>query len=1277
MECLHIHDITADFLLCLQRLLEILDTGSLNCTICSSNTKKKYVSLEDFEYQKRVSNKGSRGEDITQKGFYYCLCCHRVVCSYHLEHEGIPVILNFTERIIQCLTCNCEIQTTSNDKLSYQSQFYFKMHKTIQLFNLIRMFPQKTFIVCKICKVKQRIHYRCNECKSYCICETCFKNTNISENHRHDKKLFSKEIFPLWIIPRLVEGNSAIECLFNIFKVIPERPIFGVSVGVNENTIHWTSFQDFEAEMIHFGTGLLHWFDKYDHRLLCNFDKYILIMTEGDYISFVIDYSVLFYGFIPIRIHHESSIDVITYLAKEYHLKVFVFPSMKSDSFNSFVNSSFFQNNTDHLYFIFCDLQVSLIQIPSHVHVISMQELSEIGRNKELSSIHSDYCFRKPDDIFMVLCSSGSTGSPKSFPMSDLGITQQLRRTTYGASEFPNVTVAWNYSDRINSIFHIYTGGRMFICNNSSPSYSSLFDKIKLCSPSFLVCPPIFWHSVYQYYCNSCLQERVLHPSKSMDEIQEEQKNQIKLLFGRRLKSITTGGAKIQDDALQLLKDCFLNVNDRYGSTETGAIASNGILYKNIRYRLQSWENYSISDYPHPQGELIIKINNQTWHATGDIVKLLAPNRIEIIDRKINTKKMLHGEWINLEYIENMISSTFAFIQQIILFASQDHLYPIAFIYPNEFELNRFRTQHHLQNYDDQSFVLFLQNQLLEGKHLRSFEIPSHFLFLEEGFTINNGCLTPTLKLCRRNIYSKYEREIISLFASQNKSYSSHSSGDDSNFNNSIMTILEQIFPNFDNTSKMIHFDSLMAVQFVRKFKEINHDNFTLNPAALTGLQTSIKEFQTRLQEYSSNPMKNSFSLYKPLEYIDIHSEKCKLDALLSGLINSKFSCNQNQNTNIFLTGASGFLGVFVLYFLLNENDTSKIWCLVRGNSKLEATEKLLLQLKRVCMHIDKTLFDKWKERIIVVHGSLNLPFFGLDESDFLDLSIKMNCIFHVGAIVSGLTRYHELYSTNVQGTMECIRLSVFAFLQKKTDKISRLNFISSGAVFNGYPDGKIKEDAKLEVTSSQMYMDGYSRSKWMSDYLCIRARDKYSLPITIFRPAFISADMNTGISNTSDFDNRLIMGIVKMGSMPKIDNKKLMLDQNPVNWVAKSIVKIGLHSTIDSKCYHFMNPKGSPSVYKILSVLNQVHFENFNQYLDILPYEKWKTELHCLPFDNPIFPLVNFFGESFPARDGNRLDISNTLEELSTFRIEPPQISEVTTRKWLLWLFNSQKLIH
>ena len=95
---------------------------------------------------------------------------------------------------------------------------------------------------------------------------------------------------------------------------------------------------------------------------------------------------------------------------------------------------------------------------------------------------------------------------------------------------------------------------------------------------------------------------------------------------------------------------------------------------------------------------------------------------------------------------------------------------------------------------------------------------------------------------------------------------------------------------------------------------------------------------------------------------------------------------------NIFLTGATGFIGTHLLASILNHTD-ARVICLVLGGSIPEATQKIATNLDRHQLSMD------WS-RVSIVLGDLSQHLFGMSDADYDSLKHEIDLIIHAGADV-------------------------------------------------------------------------------------------------------------------------------------------------------------------------------------------------------------------------------------------------------------------------------------
>ncbi len=134
---------------------------------------------------------------------------------------------------------------------------------------------------------------------------------------------------------------------------------------------------------------------------------------------------------------------------------------------------------------------------------------------------------------------------------------------------------------------------------------------------------------------------------------------------------------------------------------------------------------------------------------------------------------------------------------------------------------------------------------------------------------------------------------------------------------------------------------------------------------------------------------------------------------------------------NVFLTDANGYLGVHLIEQLLQETDAT-IFCGIRGTTQDDAKQKLDSNLQRY--HLNHYIDDP---RLKIILIDLAQPHLGLADDAWLKLSENIDAIYHNGAYVHHLQSFQRMAPTNVDSTIEIIKLAAL-------HRLKHIHFIST-----------------------------------------------------------------------------------------------------------------------------------------------------------------------------------------------------------------------------------------
>ena len=261
------------------------------------------------------------------------------------------------------------------------------------------------------------------------------------------------------------------------------------------------------------------------------------------------------------------------------------------------------------------------------------------------------------------------------------------------------------------------------------------------------------------------------------------------------------------------------------------------------------------------------------------------------------------------------------------------------------------------------------------------------------------------------------------------------------------------------------------------------------------------------------------------------------------------------QHQVILLTGATGFLGSYLLHTLVQVPTVEQVVVLVR-NQDLEKAKERLHKVMQEHQLPTKSLAQK----VVLCYGDLSRPRLGLSMGDFEALGAKVDTIYHCGAQVDWVKPYTHLRAANVDGTRALLQLATTTTL-KPFHYISTMWVVNSGVnteVFKAYDETHRADWRGLE--------NGYAQSKWVAENLVFKAAD-LGLPATSHRMDFIVGSAANGIIPERDFLVRMVQDCMKTGVISK---EAVHLDVVQVDYLAESIVRLCQQQHAPGTVFHY-----------------------------------------------------------------------------------------------------------
>ncbi|PEU11057.1 non-ribosomal peptide synthetase [Bacillus sp. AFS019443] len=765
------------------------------------------------------------------------------------------------------------------------------------------------------------------------------------------------------------------------------------------------------------------------------------------------------------------------------------------------------------------------------------------------------------DDIAYMIYTSGSTGNPKGTMLAHRGVVNLCTwmKKHYELTEedvfaqFPSFSFDASIWELFASLF---CGGNLYV----------LLDEQRLSVDTFA-------DAIYKVKATSILGLATIFLQQVATYLPEEDTYKL-----NSLKRIAVGGEMLTAEVVRLWRErigTHVQLNNAYGPTEctitTTAYAIPAELNDNLasipigkpadNYRVMILnKNRKLCPIGIP-GELYIESvglakgyfnkpektaeafishpfkPNSKIYKTGDIVKLLEDGNIEFLHRKDNQVK-IRGHRIELGEIQNTIAK-YEKIKEVSVFtkkSAEGSHYLVAF----------YTTV-------DGIAISELIHELRE--QLPDYMVPSKLIYIDE------LPLTPNKKVD------------IKKLAELEEDYEP-------------IRLQEYIAPSTESEKKIA--EAWAEVLEIQKIG-VHDDFFTIGGHSLKVLRilTLLKEDFPHLTIQDFFKEKTVYQLARIQrelkveekevfrEYKWIHEPKTIMyPEVIKG----------SRISNIFLTGATGYLGSHVLYELLQQT-SSHIYCLVRPTKDVQ--QRIIDTLTGYFNDMPNELLA----RITAVPGDLGEDGLGLNEEEFISIRSNIDAVIHCGADVRHFGDVRQFENVNVQGTRRMLALA---------DEGATFHFISTIGIPIDLAVEQWDTYEKIGDFNYNVQLENvYSDSKLQAENL-VREAMKRGMRGNIYRAGNLACHSETGAFQQNIEGNafyRLIKTMLLVGQAPSV---KWKVDFTPIDFASKSIVTYMQDPQIVGETLHICHPY-------------QVEFENFVQLimecgydLDVVPLSQY-----------------------------------------------------------------------
>ena len=447
-------------------------------------------------------------------------------------------------------------------------------------------------------------------------------------------------------------------------------------------------------------------------------------------------------------------------------------------------------------------------------NVLNWSKFLQMGQNVSDAEIEERSLNIKPDDLAAIVYTSGTTGQPKGAMITHRNILfscQSASESLYLQDHFS--TLLFLPLAHVFARLVVYFSLKNALTTALAENIDTVADNLKEIRPHFIASVPRIFEKIHTKIITGVheaggLKEKLFHWALNVgEEMSQCQKSKTeirpalkmkhliaeKLIFskihaalGGRLVWAISGAAPLDKNLAEFFHACGILILEGIGMTENASF-TNVNRYNHYKFGTVGPVGPGIEMKLEPDGEILYRapnvmkgyyndskstaeaIDKNGWLHTGDVGEIDEEGFLKITDRKKDIIVTSGGKNVAPQHIEQILRTS-QFISQAFVYGDKKH-YITALVTLDFEHIEKWASKngiHFLKSEDlalhPEIHGLIQQEVQIKNRKLASFESIKKIRITPRDFSIDQGELTPTLKIKRKVILKKYQHLLEQMY---------------------------------------------------------------------------------------------------------------------------------------------------------------------------------------------------------------------------------------------------------------------------------------------------------------------------------------------------------------------------------------------------------------------------------------------------------------------------------------------------------------------------------